>query len=80
MKQKSKTNCGRPTFIIPGILHRQSIGRTRPKSQEVSLFLEADTRQDALWQAQHGFIEANVERSFKGATVTYDLRRLRRHN
>jgi len=46
---------------------------------DVILFLEAEDREDALWQAHHGVIEMEVSASFPEATAKYDLRRLARH-
>lgn len=61
------------TFAIPGII--KPPGRRKPL--EVALFLEAEDRVDALWQANHGVIEANVSKTFPGSTVKYDKRKLR---
>lgn len=60
------------TFAVPGILKQP--GRRKPQS--VSLFLEAEDRKDALWQAHHGVIEMNVEKSHPGSKITYDLRKM----
>lgn len=60
------------TFVVPGILKQP--GRRKPQS--VSLFLEAEDREDALWQAHHGVIEMNVEKSHPGSKITYDLRKM----
>lgn len=63
------------TFVVPGILKLK--GKRKP--EPVSLFLEADDREHALWQAHHGVILMEVEKTFPGATVKYDLRKLSRH-
>jgi hypothetical protein len=50
------------------------------KPEEVTMFIEAEDRSDALFQANHGVIEAAAEKTFPGSTVKYDLRRLRKQS
>lgn len=61
------------TFLIPGILKRPK----KRNAESVSLFIEAEDREDALFQAHHGVIEMNVDKSFPGASIKYDLRKMR---
>lgn len=61
------------TFSMPGII--KQFGRRKPL--EVSIFLEAETREDARFQAHHGVVEATVEASYPKSSVQYDVRKLR---
>ncbi len=64
------------TFVIPGTLYHKQTRYSRRKPQSVSIFLEAEDREDALWQAHHGVIEMDMAKSFPDATVKYDLRQM----
>lgn len=64
------------TFEVPGMLKRPE----KRKPMPVSLYIEADDLQDALFQAHHGVIQMNVEKYFPGATIKYDLRKMRLHS
>lgn len=61
------------TFVIPGLLKHPN----RRRRQEVSLFIEAEDREDARFQVHHGVIEMNVRQSYPEAVVEYDLRKMR---
>lgn len=61
------------TFLIPGTLKRPR----RRKPEPVDLYIEAEDRADALWQAHHGVIHATIAKSYPGASIKYDLRKLR---
>lgn len=51
--------------------------KRRPRPQSVAFYIDADSIEDARWQAHHGVIEAQVAKDYPGATITYDLRTLR---
>ena len=65
-------------FVVPGTITRKPIGKRRFKPMPVDFWLEADDREDALWQAHHGVIEADANKAFPGASIKYNLRKLRK--
>lgn len=66
----------RHTFAIPGKLKRRGSRRW----ENVSFYLDADCRGDALWQAHHGWIETTVAKDFPNAEFKYDLRKMRKQD
>lgn len=66
------------TFIVPAILSRQKGRRTI--AEHCTLFLDAEDRADAMWQARHGVLDINVQQAYPGAKIKYDLRRLAKYS